>query len=343
MKKIISAFLVFVIMLSLSLGVSASSEFTTADALAILRHAIGAETLSAQGLERYDFNNDGIITTANALLVLQVVVGINELPSKPAPPEPEPPEPTLPPLSLLPLDIEAEMKTHFARYATNEFHEALAQQNYQNYAHARFTVSDIDIEEYFGTYNGYMAVMISWGRTWQEWGGGGKVVYLFKDSSFILIKDAYEQRLISRADVINIHHYSGYFFPLPFERETPPPFVPLSVQAELKIRENYLVWSRVADTIDRVKMFGYYGTYNGWDAVAMRAWATPTAGIAGVGGEPVYFVASFYFDVITIYLHKDGTFICLREAFAQGLASENDVYQIHYHWEQEYERRLLGL
>jgi hypothetical protein len=55
-----------------------SEELTTADALAILRHVAGAETLSAQDLARYDFNENGNVDTSSALHVLRIVAGLAE-------------------------------------------------------------------------------------------------------------------------------------------------------------------------------------------------------------------------------------------------------------------------
>jgi hypothetical protein len=57
-------------------------ELTTADALAILRHVAGVETLSQSDLMKYDFNKDGNIDTSNALFVLRVVAGLAEEPEK---------------------------------------------------------------------------------------------------------------------------------------------------------------------------------------------------------------------------------------------------------------------
>jgi hypothetical protein len=50
-------------------------ELTTADALAILRHVAGTETLSSQDLARFGLNENEI-TTADALAVLRKVAGL---------------------------------------------------------------------------------------------------------------------------------------------------------------------------------------------------------------------------------------------------------------------------
>jgi hypothetical protein len=78
MKKFISFLLIIVI--GLPFGVStAVSNFSTADALAVLRHVAGVEILSSSDLIKYDFNKDGNINTSNAIFILRVIAGIEEM------------------------------------------------------------------------------------------------------------------------------------------------------------------------------------------------------------------------------------------------------------------------
>ncbi|MDR2572323.1 MAG: hypothetical protein LBD23_18780 [Oscillospiraceae bacterium] len=77
MKRIISLLLIAAIGFSLVIT-AAASNFTTADALAILRHVAGVEMLSPSDTIRYDFNKDGNINTSNAIFILRVIAGIEE-------------------------------------------------------------------------------------------------------------------------------------------------------------------------------------------------------------------------------------------------------------------------
>jgi hypothetical protein len=77
MKKLFSLFLAAVTALSLVTAAGAQ-EFTTADALTVLRAAAGLITLNAEQTARYDLDGDGRITTADALMILRVVAGISE-------------------------------------------------------------------------------------------------------------------------------------------------------------------------------------------------------------------------------------------------------------------------
>ncbi|MCL2696860.1 MAG: cellulase family glycosylhydrolase [Oscillospiraceae bacterium] len=57
-------------------GNASGSGFTTADAMNILRSVAGTVVLSSEQMDKYDLNGDGIITSADALLVLRVVAGV---------------------------------------------------------------------------------------------------------------------------------------------------------------------------------------------------------------------------------------------------------------------------
>ncbi|MCL2019794.1 MAG: dockerin type I domain-containing protein [Oscillospiraceae bacterium] len=50
--------------------------FTSADALTVLKYGVGMTTLTAEQYEKYDLNNDGRINASDALVILQVVVGL---------------------------------------------------------------------------------------------------------------------------------------------------------------------------------------------------------------------------------------------------------------------------
>jgi N-acetylmuramoyl-L-alanine amidase len=51
--------------------------FTTTDAVKILRHVAGVETLRFDEIRLYDFNGDGVITTAHARRILRIAAGLD--------------------------------------------------------------------------------------------------------------------------------------------------------------------------------------------------------------------------------------------------------------------------
>jgi len=117
----------------------------------------------------------------------------------------------------------------------------------------------------------------------------------------------------------------------------------LSAESETRIRENYLKLSEVAVTIDDVWFYGYYGTYNGYEVVGLRAFPPPDPFRATGAGNMTYSVAHFNFGVVTMYLHKDGTFVDLNYAFMQELINEENLYHIHYYFHEQLELiRQLG-
>jgi hypothetical protein len=58
-----------------------STEFSTADATTILRYAAGLVTLSEADLTRFDLNGDGVVNSADALLVLRNVARLGASPA----------------------------------------------------------------------------------------------------------------------------------------------------------------------------------------------------------------------------------------------------------------------
>jgi uncharacterized protein YkwD len=76
MKKLSAFTLTLIILLTLTVT-AVASEFTSSDALAILRHTAGVITLSETDMQRFDLNNDGKVDSADALIVLRIVAGIH--------------------------------------------------------------------------------------------------------------------------------------------------------------------------------------------------------------------------------------------------------------------------
>ncbi len=70
----------------------------------------------------------------------------------------------------------------------------------------------------------------------------------------------------------------------------------------------------------------YYGTYNGYDAVAVKG---QLSGLSMRLGDEYFYESSS----CVIYLHRDGKFIFLEDAYRNGLISDRNlrkVAQAHY-------------
>ncbi|MCL2636884.1 MAG: leucine-rich repeat domain-containing protein [Oscillospiraceae bacterium] len=71
MKKLTAFLLAAAIILTTPLVVSAETEFTTTDALTVLRHTAGLIELTSEQIARYDLNNDRRVDSADALEILR--------------------------------------------------------------------------------------------------------------------------------------------------------------------------------------------------------------------------------------------------------------------------------
>jgi hypothetical protein len=58
---------------------STPTAYTTLDVLTILQYSVGIITLTPQQREKYDLNNDGVINVHDALIALQIAVGVIRL------------------------------------------------------------------------------------------------------------------------------------------------------------------------------------------------------------------------------------------------------------------------
>jgi hypothetical protein len=311
MKHIIPIFLAF--------------TFTAANALEILQYTAG---IISEVPAWYDLNNDGEIDSADALLALQIAAGLKE--------------PPIQPLSDLPIQRTRTLRQELAAYLAVACERPL------------LTASGLEITGYLGTYNGYEAVAASFigpDWTWVLWAQfniAGRSymiknnfihVFLYKDSTFTDINTAHAHELISQRDVDRIHHHLDILLP-EYPTEKPPPLTPLSAEADRSIRQSFAgLWDRMYGdpvTASDMRISGYFGTYNDYDVVTMyriREGLYPS-----VGGYRVMTIAGFYFPLPGgyVYLHKDGDFTELSEAFKQGLISEADVFKVHYFYSRVY-------
>lgn len=84
MKKIISLFLVAVMVFSLSVvafaaklgDVNGDGKVTASDAVLVLQASAGIKTLTAEQKDRADYNKDGKVSAIDARKILQVVAGL---------------------------------------------------------------------------------------------------------------------------------------------------------------------------------------------------------------------------------------------------------------------------
>jgi hypothetical protein len=72
MKKIISILLVLAMVFSLSLTAGATN-FNTSDALRILQYSAGLLEFTAGQIQLYDINNDGVVNTQDAIIILNTI------------------------------------------------------------------------------------------------------------------------------------------------------------------------------------------------------------------------------------------------------------------------------
>ncbi|MDR2559436.1 MAG: hypothetical protein LBC86_07845 [Oscillospiraceae bacterium] len=321
---------------------TAAVVFTTSDALKILQYTAG---LIQEIPASYDLNGDGIINSADALAVLRIIAGVEEAPEH-IPYEPESESPareTPPPLTPLSRREELGIRENFAVYF-QEYVRRIAPTEQRVYS-----VSDVEFTGYYGTYNGYEAVSV-----WVPWTNGTigtsvetwepevagytfhleQLIFLFKGTSVVPLKSAYRQGLIGEDDIYAIHYYITQ--PL---RETPSHLAPLTLQAEERIIDSFInaffTWTEDPPLF---LVGGYFGTYNGYDAVQLQLLSTWRWGMGGL--PPPYRTAGFTFDTGGFTYHTNNVFLFdglsftdLNEAFARRIVTENDVYQIHYHWE----------
>lgn len=165
----------------------------TNDIMDILRHAAKTDELSYERQWQLDFDRDGDITTADALIAMRGVAGLSE-PSI-IPPIPE----SLEPLSE---EIELKIKTDWLKPFES------------------VNLADAWIKFYFGAYNDSIALMISDAFTayaysmWSEEVAGiwfvyrdGQPVYVWNDGEFYRLSLAYDKGLLTEQDLLNIQFY----------------------------------------------------------------------------------------------------------------------------------------
>lgn len=248
-------------------------------------------------------------------------------------------------VTSVPTDTDtAPAKTDMTGYPTLEPLSREAEQKIKE-DHAAFkglrenAVESIFIRYYYGTYNGCEVVMCS-----SPVSVSGEEIYeiigefsfhedimLHKDGTFISLADAYENGYLNNDDLKAIAYYDSIKpintpdAPSPEEDFITPEL--LSWEAEQQLKADYSAYKDWTDLADTAYVEGYYGTYNGCEAVVM--WSTElmfNEMIKEVSmGEYTIMLPSGSFDLT---LHKDGSFIDIADAYNEGYLTDGDIKAI---------------
>jgi hypothetical protein len=210
MKKVFTLFLAasFFCFLTLPTGATLdSSEYpraaNTNDAMDILRHVAGVVQLPYERRWQLDFDRDGIITTADSLVVLNSLAGFVELPV--IPPIPKGVEP-------MTEEMELRVKTDWLKqYLCESYPVHLRPEEGYN-------VDNVLIISYFGTYSGSVTLIITdaYTRTAGSWSveiagynfDGSLGIMVWNNGDFYSLSKAYDEGFLVENNISNIHfHY----------------------------------------------------------------------------------------------------------------------------------------
>ncbi len=151
-------------------------------------------------------------------------------------------------------------------------------------------------------------------------------LYLYKDSQFLKIDEAFEAGWITAEDLTAIWNLREGDFGYSGENN-----VEISKELKSKIvsdfadqygyRDEYIEQEK-----QRVKIRAYYGTYSGCEAVMIQRGGGAADVIVNVDAAGYRF--SFPDTSVTIYLYKDSQFLRIDEAFEEGWITAEDVADI---------------
>ena len=112
-----------------------------------------------------------------------------------------------------------------------------------------------------------------------------------------------------------------------------PPLERLSEEADLKLRENYLafkaeeggMWADVA--VEDLAIIMYFGTFNGMEVVVIHPymWAV-TADMQYI--ELAEHTIELGSGAYRIFVHKDGDFVDIKDAYELGYLTADDIKRI---------------
>lgn len=218
--------------------------------------------------------------------------------------------------------------------------------------YARFDPSYVRIDTYYGTYNGCEVFLPLYKSGYDEaielyYVAGYEIyfpclgydIYVHRDGTFYELSEAYEKGYISEEDVAEIAEIQNG---MPPEKKDPPEAnglggedrkaEKLRREKDNELRRKFIEFLEETDPdyigIDpsTVKLESYYGIYSGWEAFLplYKSGYEEAEDRFSFAGHEMYFPCLGY----EIYVHKDGEFLKLEDAYEKGFISEADAAQI---------------
>ena len=206
---------------------------------------------------------------------------------------------------------------------------------------ARFIDSDAEyahIYQYYGTYNGWDALVMESrdkGYTDDEkfiglagydmiLPSGGLDIHMYKDGEFVDIETAYKYRkIITASDVAAIAYYNGHaglYIPAAEYKQDYEDKIPLSESQQDAVRYAYSTFANVL--AENISIIQYYGTYRNCEAVVLSTgFGTADEHYFTAAGHDMYLPSGS----LNIYLHKEGSFYTLEEAYEKGFLTETEI------------------
>ena len=235
--------------------------------------------------------------------------------------------------------------------------ELLVKQTYlaeldESFSHHNWTIDDVIIQKHYGTYNGCVVVMmraknmvfvaipagevaagISFGYPEPNY------IHVWKDGKLYSLQEAFELGFLSVDDIkqiADIHNSKNSNISENNEYE-PRPKSPenLSDEQIKKIKEDFVIYWNKAEhsttaTFDKVRIDGYYGTYDGAIALFIDDGNVGYMGVVlhqTIAGYEFMFGSNW-----TMSIYKNGDFMELSSAYENGWITKQDLRDILYHF-----------
>jgi hypothetical protein len=191
-KKLTAILLTLTMLCTFVTGTSALDvkRLDTMDALTALKAAMGLITPTEYQIQIYDMDGDGKITTNDVLLILRIAVSL-----------PAVEEPFIPQAKALPESVDLQLRNS---YITHE-----------NLTWSSKTADELEIMQYFGTFNGFEAVVIfpkEYCMTMEmqyiqiaeytiALSSGSLELLVHDNGAFVPIREAYERGMLTENDI----------------------------------------------------------------------------------------------------------------------------------------------
>lgn len=196
----------------------------------------------------------------------------------------------------------------------------------------------VRIEQYYGTYNGWDALVMESGELgytddmkYIDIAGyglalpsGGLDIHMYKDGEFVDIETAYkDRRIITAGAVAAIDYYNGHaglYVPAAKYTRDAEDKIPLSESQQEAIRYAYSTFANV--WAENIRIIEYYGTYRNCEAVVLSpGYETADEHYFNAAGHKMYLPSGS----LNIYLHREGSFYTLEEAYEKGFLTETEI------------------